>query len=82
MKGIIGVALVVWLLLSLRLRQHPLALVKRLPRLILLSLFGFFLITLACRLGKMAVIIVMIGGLAVLIPAVWGIMKGRDRISS
>jgi succinate-acetate transporter protein len=81
MKVIVGAALVLWLLLSLRLRRHPLSVAKRLPRMLLLVPLGFFLLAVAWRLGKMSVVVAMIGGLVILIP-ILGIMKGKRHISS
>jgi hypothetical protein len=82
MKVMIGAVLVIWLLLSLRLRQQPLTVVKRLPRMIPLVLVGFFLLSIAWRLGKIGAVVGMIGVVVILIPMVLGILKGRKRISS
>jgi len=82
MKVMIGAVLIVWLLLTLRLRQHPLAVVKRLPRMMVLVLVGFFLLSVAWRLGKIGAVVGMIGGLVILIPLVLGIMKESGRTSS
>ncbi|MDN4594200.1 hypothetical protein [Polycladomyces subterraneus] len=82
MKVMIGAVLVVWLLLSLRLRQPPLMVAKQLSRMILLVLVGFLLLSVAWRLGKLGAAVGMIGGLVILLPLFLGILKRRKHISS
>lgn len=82
MKVMIGAVLFVWLLLSLRLRQQPLTVFKRLPRMMLLFLVGFFLLTVAWRLGKIGAVVGLIGGLIILIPLVLSVLKRKRHISS